>query len=245
MLQIFKKIFNKNDSPPKDPNALTQSTSRGAGSTVGEKVMEFKKGYSSEVKNFANNMEFQKFAVNLVVNKIKETEYGKHQEFVHEIRYFMHYLFLVLKDDYMHGDKIFLNTLTQVDNYIFSVYRKNPKLADNIRKLTVLANSNRFTENPKENILSYFVFLEENGIEIIDLLEDYCKVLENKTQGIGVVVDKKGKKSNKTYERKQSTTNSRENTGVSIRTLHSIAPSINESSYSAKLKIKIDKLDGK
>ncbi len=243
MLKTIKNFFNKKNTPQTDSQALTVTGTNGGSSTLDIKTREFKKGYHSEAKNIVNASEFQRFAVNLVVDKIQESEYGKHTEFVHEIRYFMHYLFLVLRDDYIYGDKIFLQSLTQVDNYLFSTYRKNQKLKENIQKLTFLANSNRFTENPKENILAYFVFLEENGIEVIDLLQDFCKILGNKAKDSKAILDKKGDKLNKTYEKKTNTNG--QNKGLSMKTLHSIAPSLNEKSYSAKLKIKGNFLDKK
>jgi hypothetical protein len=206
MLGILKKIFSKQEVTLSALTAVSESEE------PNELTNEFKKEYQEKSKKVKTSEEFQKFAVDLIVNKIKETEYGKHQEFLNEIKYFVYYLFLVVKDDYTHGDKICQQTLTQFDNYIFSAYRKRPKLSENIRKFSLLASSKRFTETPKENILSYFVFLEEHGIELVELLQDYTDILDNKK--ISKVPEKMaiGKKS---YSKDET-----------LDSLHTVAPSM-------------------
>ena len=171
MLGIFKKIFFKNEPTKSGLTVLTEDEESRASS-------EFKKEYFEKLKKVKTSEEFHSLAVTLVVARIKKTNYGKYPEFISEIKYFIHYLLLVVKDDYTFGDKICQQTLTQFDNYIFSAYRKKPELTENIKKFSLLAGSKRFIESPKENILSYFVFLEENGIDLVQILKDYTEILD-------------------------------------------------------------------
>ena len=97
-----------------------------------------------------------------VFNHFKNTQYFEHKALMKEVIYLLHYTFLVLEDDYYKGDKLFLRGITNLDDYIFSGYKNRELLKDNIRKLNVIAFSNRFEETPKDNFLSYFVFVEEN-----------------------------------------------------------------------------------
>lgn len=171
MLGIIKKIFFKSDQTKSGLTVLTEDEESKASS-------EFKKEYFDKLKKIKTSQEFHSLAVALVVARIKKTDYGKYPEFISEIKYFIHYLLLVVQDDYAFGDKICQHTLTQFDNYIFSAYRKKPELAENIKKFSLLAGSKRFIESPKENILSYFVFLEENGIDLVQILKDYTEILD-------------------------------------------------------------------
>ena len=111
-----------------------------------------------------------------------ETEYKNHQALLREIKFLLHYTFEVLQDDCFLGGKFFKTRMTRIDDYIFSQYSKQENLKDNIRKLKIVASSNRFDENPRQNILSYFVFMEETGFEIIELLNDFYRMM-NKSQG--------------------------------------------------------------
>lgn len=171
MLSILKKIFLREDTTKTGLSILTEEREF-------KVYNEFKKEYFEKIKKVKTAEEFHTFAVALVVSRIKKTDYGKYGEFISEIKYFIHYLLLVVKDDYTFGDKICQQTLTQFDNYIFSAYRKKPELAENIKKFSLLAGSKRFIESPKDNILSYFVFIEENGIDLVQILKDYTEILD-------------------------------------------------------------------
>jgi len=201
--------------------------------------LSFKKIYNEKAKDVKSIEDFKEFSIFLIEKKLAKTEYGVHEDFMFEIRYFLHYLFLVSEDDYYLGDKVLTKTLTQLDNYIFSSYRRLPKLEKNIKKLVTLAYSNRFTQNPKENILSYFVFLEEAGIEIIDILEDFVRLLgaESPDEFIELLVNDKEKKLKKSYEKKVE----KEFENTTMQTLHSVY-SMNINSKWAKMKIKKDNL---
>lgn len=41
----------------------------------------------------------------------------------------------------------------------------------------MIAFSNRFEETPKDNFLSYFVFIEEMEFELIEFFEDYYNIM--------------------------------------------------------------------
>lgn len=239
MLEFFKKMFFKEET--NDTNLttsgeqLTALEDRPTGSedrlTVSEEdndksIDEFTKTYNEAAEKLDNVEDFNRFAIKVILTRIKKTEYAKHHEFVHEIKYFMYYLLKVIKDDYSHGDKICLKTLTQFDNYIFSAYSKMPELEENIRKFTKLADSKRFTENPKENILSYFVFLEENGIGIIELLQDYTDILSKKKTKPGICLQKH-------YEKKKNESHIEQAT-KSFQSFPSIAPSMQNNLFNPK-----------
>ncbi len=229
----FRRVF-----PTKKSDSKLSVNSAKTGMTIDDSL-SFKNIYDKKAKDIKNIDGFKEFSIDLIEKKLAKTEYGVHEEFMFEIRYFLHYLFLVSEDDYYFGDKVLTKTLTQLDNYIFSSYRRLPKLEKNIKKLVTLAYSNRFTQNPKENILSYFVFLEEAGIEIIDILEDFVMLLsaENSDKFIELLVNDKEKKLNKSYEKKVE----KEFEDTTFQTLHSVY-SLNINSKWAKMKIKKDNL---
>lgn len=122
---------------------------------------------------------FKKKVKEDLFNHFKNTQYFEHKALMKEIIYLLHYTFLVLEDDYFKGDKLFLNGIPNLDDYIFSRYKNEEGLKENIKKLNVISFSNRFEESPKENFLSYFVFIEEMGFELIDIFEQYYNILAN------------------------------------------------------------------
>lgn len=120
---------------------------------------------------------FKKKVKEDLFNHFKNTQYFEHKALMKEIIYLLHYTFLVLEDDYFKGDKLFLNGIPNLDDYIFSRYKNQEKLRENIKKLNVIAFSNRFEEAPKDNFLSYFVFIEEMGFELIEVFEQYYNIM--------------------------------------------------------------------
>jgi hypothetical protein len=149
--------------------------------------------------------QFQKQSIDTVLAHLGNTEYSKHRILMKEVNFLVHYTFCVLQDDFYKGNKIFTKGITKIDDYVFSQYRKNPELEHNIKKLTTLAFSNRFDENPRENLLAYFVFIEETGFELIMLLEDFYGMLSNSEKknrfDLGF---KKNFQLTKNYEKKQN-----------------------------------------
>lgn len=120
---------------------------------------------------------FKKKVKENLFNHFKNTQYFEHKALMKEIIYLLHYTFLVLEDDYFKGDKLFLKGIPNLDDYIFSRYKNEEVLRENIKKLNVIAFSNRFEETPKDNFLSYFVFIEEMGFELIDVFEEYYNLM--------------------------------------------------------------------
>ena len=125
---------------------------------------------------------FQKESINMIMNHLMETDYKKHIALLREVKFLLHYTFEVLKDDFFLGEHFFETRMTRIDDYIFSQYSKQDNLKDNIKKLKILSSSNRFDDKPRQNILSYFVFMEETGFEIIELLNDFYKMLDKSQQ---------------------------------------------------------------
>jgi len=129
-------------------------------------------------KHLESILAFQKKGVNLVIEHIEHSDYREHRALIREINFLVYYTFEVMKDDFYLGDKVFKRGITKIDDYVFSQYRKNPLLADNIKKLITVAFSNRFEDKPHANLLAYYVFIEEVGFEIMLLLKDFYTLLE-------------------------------------------------------------------
>lgn len=201
----------------------------------------FKENYE-KVRDISDKEVFKKLSISLIIKKISQTEYGKYKDFIFELKYLMHYLFLMLEDDHNYGDKIFQKTLTQIENYIYSAYRKKPNLYKNIKKISILGYSDRFSKIPKENILSYFVFLEENGIEIVEIMEDFCEILNSKEDAIDKFFNNyKGLK--KTYDKKEKKNENPGKKDFSHGQLKTVFSKFNDTSKLAKIKIYRDNLD--
>jgi hypothetical protein len=182
--KFLKNIFKKNNL-----NALEtrDSTVAGSGSANADSrgTIENRKRIKAKynkIKSIKEISVFQQEAINLIMNHLMETDYKNHQALLREVKFLLHYTFEVLRDDYFLGGKFFKTRMTRIDDYIFSQYSKQENLKENIRKLKIVASSNRFDEKPRQNILSYFVFMEETGFEIIALLNDFYAMID-KSQG--------------------------------------------------------------
>ncbi len=122
--------------------------------------------------------DFQRKALSVIVSHFEEGPFGKYPEIIKEIKFFVYYSLKVLHDDFSKGEKIFKNQITDFDDYVFSHYRKIPELRKNIKKISHLAFTRRFDNDPKKNLLCYFVFLEESGIEYTHLMKDFYLIME-------------------------------------------------------------------
>lgn len=132
-----------------------------------------------KAKQLQKIINFKLYSFNLILENLeKNKEYKNNKMFLGEISYFVHYTFLVMLDDFFYGDKFFKKNITKFDEYIFSQYRKRDFLRPNIKKLTMVSYSNRFSKNYRENFFSHFVFIEESGIEFMLILKDFYKLLE-------------------------------------------------------------------
>lgn len=142
-------------------------------------------------------------ASQLVKKHMEESEYKEHTSLLREVNFLLHYSFSVIQDDFFLGQGFLKQRMTKLDDYIFSQYRKDIKLRYNIKKLTTVAFSNRFEKDPRKNLLSYFVFLEETGLEIIVLLQDFYIMLEasQKQASIFNINNKKHLQLNKNYKK--------------------------------------------
>lgn len=184
---------------------------------------------------------FHKEALKIVIENVELTEFGQHKKFVKEMAYFAHYLFMMIQDDFFIGDKRLKNKMTKLDDYIFSQYRKKPELQENINKIIALSFSTRFLDDPRANLLSYFVFMEENGVELIILLEDFYKMLET-TQSkswFSKITKKKDKVLHKSYSKEDVKSPIVQITG---QTFISVEPSLNENIKEYKKNIYMDDL---
>ena len=138
-------------------------------------------GEYSKFKAIKEISVFEKEIKVLVQSHLNQTDYKEHKVLLREIESLVHYTIEVLKDDYLLGQKFFNKNktrMTRLDDYVFSQFGKDDKLSKNIKKLKVIAFSNRFDENPRQNLLSYFVFLEETGLEMIILFNDFYSMLD-------------------------------------------------------------------
>lgn len=188
---------------------------------------------------------FHQEALSLILDHLKIGEFGEHKAFMREIEYFVHYLFLMLQDDFFFGDRLFVHRMTKLDDYIFSQYRRIEDLEDNIQKITILSYSNRFDRDPRSNLLAYFVFIEESGIELISLLQDFYSLLhETQTKKswyvksiFGSILNRKRKMD---YLRKEGDVDERDDYGT--KTFMTVQPSFVENSKVAQIKVYRDVL---
>lgn len=135
-------------------------------------LIELKNNNQSDLLN-----DFILNSLHLIENTFNATEYKDSKKFLREIKLLMYYTFEILKDDYYIGDALLYKKLPFIDNYIFSQYRNKLLLQPNIEKLSLLAYSNRFKTELQPNLLSYYVFLEQSGIEITKIFDDFYTLL--------------------------------------------------------------------
>jgi len=170
-------------------------------------------------------VDFHNKVILMTVEHVKKTEFGTHLKFIKEIEYFIHYILVMLQDDFFLGDKRLKGNMTKLDDYIFSQYKRVEKLQNTIKKVIALSYTQRFTSEPKANLLAYFVFLEENGLDLIELLNDFYIMLEKsqKRRWFG----KNNIKLNKSYMKKEIDSESKE-ISFSKHTLVPLEPSFND-----------------
>lgn len=85
--------------------------------------------------------------------------------------------FDIILDDFTTGNYILKNNITLIDDYVFSKYQHDNKLSTNFQKLIEIAKLKRFSDNVKENLLTYYVLIEELNFEIMFLLKDFYNYL--------------------------------------------------------------------
>lgn len=257
-MSIFKIIFlgrNKKENTsqgnitvsPKDKeqNSMGYIKTQASEGTAVKKIdQNIKKRYKKAIatKDIAK---FHQEALALVLDHLNQGEFAEYKDFMREIEYFLHYLFLMLQDDFFLGDKLFVARMTKLDDYIFSQYRRKIDLEENIQKITTLSYSNRFTKAPRENLLSYFVFIEESGIELINLLEDFYNMLQKTQDNNSWFSMGKEKRLHKTYLKKEANISMEDLNAdgmASCRTFYTVQPSFIENTRDAQFKINRDVL---
>lgn len=131
-----------------------------------------------------------KITVDYILNKYKKEInkflYSYHEQHLREIvdeatmdilRKFINTLFSIINDDYLIGHKVLRKKIDNIDKYVFSQYRKEPELKDNIYKLLVLIQKLKFSSNVRENLLDHISFFNYMGLDIYGLLKDYYDFL--------------------------------------------------------------------
>lgn len=109
-------------------------------------------------------MEFRERIKAMILAHFQGGKFGNFPEIMKEVKYFLHYTLLILDDDHAWAmaaleregikDAHFFKTaalLTRFDEYVFSARRQDPLLRDNIVKISALAHSRRFDDEPKQN----------------------------------------------------------------------------------------------
>lgn len=178
-MNVLQKLFRKQKE---EVEVNMEASEDGDGDSPDEMALRKKtmEAYS-KVKAINEISLFEKEMKALIQSHLAQTDYKTHKVLLREVESLVHYTIEVLKDDYLSGHKFFNKNqtrMTRLDDYVFSQFGKDDKLSVNIKKLKMIAFSNRFDENPRQNLLSYFVFLEETGLEIIILFNDFYSMLD-------------------------------------------------------------------
>lgn len=167
------------NSKTKSDKAKVEAGVRSLSLSQFERFKEKKPNSKFTIEHLQELKNFKKEALDLLINHLLDTEYGKYPVLLREINYLVHYMFSIIEDDYFSGNKKLKTKLTKIDDYVFSQYRKNPDLKENIDKIIKIGFTKRFSTIPKENFLSYLVFIEEMNFEIILLFKDFYGLLES------------------------------------------------------------------
>lgn len=142
-------------------------------------------GYSTDMKQ-----SMEEATMNYILSKYKKESFkimkehilaanidGLNQDRMDELKKFLECVLLVVEDDFFKGHRLLKGRMVKIDQYLFSQYKKDPILKDNIYKVLMFANNKRFSNHLKENLTAYFALIEELGFEIIHFLEDYHKTM--------------------------------------------------------------------
>lgn len=177
-----------------------------------KEVQKLSDEFNKKYKKICNQNDIHVFharSINLVMGIFAQTDFKDSLPLLKEIKYFIHYSFLVMQDDYFLGKRIFRKNITKFDDYIFSKYRKVPELHENIQKLILLSYNNRFDKDPKRNFLAYFVFIEEQGVDLSSILQDFYKILQNSEKKRSIFKISSKFRNSRIYEKYLKTDNSK------------------------------------
>ncbi len=144
------------------------------------KSVHLTKAATSQVNKIDRLQDIANFKIHTIDAVVRSfiKEYSDNMPLVKEVKLMMGYLFDIVEDDFKFGNGALRHRLTKIDDYIFSQHRKNLNLKTNIDKLRVIANSKRFNDNPRDNLIAYLVFIEEMDFEIMLILSDFYGILE-------------------------------------------------------------------
>lgn len=141
----------------------------------------FKLKNPKKVTNEEELKSFLKKGLDAINYYISNSDYKTQKNLNVEVEFLINTTCAIIRDDIEFGDNILYHRLPHINEYVFSDYRKNPELKNNINKLIILSLNNRFDEDPRKNLLSYYVFLEEIGFEVIIFLNDYYQLILGET----------------------------------------------------------------
>ncbi len=180
MLNWFKKIFEGKDVK----SEFQEITKKSIDDVNVVYSLDIQKQFNIEYHKITSTVSsidlFKKQVQDLVVKNSRKTEYKNEVAFMNEISVFVYYLFLIIEDNYNYGDKTLRENLTNFDDYLIQNSRQESPLKNNIVKILTILKNKRFSENENDNIISYFVFLEENGISITKIIRDFFVLLDGK-----------------------------------------------------------------
>lgn len=181
MLNWIKKIFSEKNIK-NEFQEITRQIYEDINIVYSKEIQKnFNTEYSILMRENRCIQKFKERIIDIILKNIRKTEYKNQIDFINEIRFFIIYLFLIIEDNYLIGDKQLRNNFTEFDNYIYSEHL-NINIKKNIDKMLLLLRSKRFSESENDNIISYFVFLEENGISITRVIKDFFLLLENESK---------------------------------------------------------------
>lgn len=180
MLNWFKEIL-KDKNIKNEFQEITKKSLDDINVVYSKEVQkDFNEEYEKIITKVTNTDIFKVRVQELIIKNIRKTEYKNEANFINEIGVFVYYLFLIVEDNYKFGNKSLKENFTSFDDYIFGPAKLEKNLQINIEKILIFSKNNRFTDNDNDNIISYFVFLEENGISISKIVRDFFVLLDGK-----------------------------------------------------------------
>ncbi len=180
MLDWIKQIFNEKNIK-NEFQEITKKSLDDINIVYAKEVQrDFNEEYKKIVLEIKDPTIFKKIVQDVIIKNIRKTEYKNEPIFINEISVFIYYLFLIIEDNYKYGNKTLKENFTSFDEYIFGHAKLEENLKDNIEKMLSFLKTKRFSESDNDNIISYFVFLEENGISITRIIRDFFTLLDGK-----------------------------------------------------------------
>lgn len=113
-----------------------------------------------------------------IIHCIEENNISKSNNLKKEFIYFFKYLFILIETDYFIGNNVINYNISNIDLLIYEAEDIPSFFKNQINEFTKLEKTQRFFENEgKKNLLGYFVFLEEHGLNFNSVLLKYKKLL--------------------------------------------------------------------